>query len=102
MQKLIRARYLAPAIHALLFFTTTVIYWLSSEAFGSGPARVPFGILLIADLPISLPTIEVMLTSAKYGSFAWAAWGILGTGWWYLIGIAIEAKARRDSKTSTK
>lgn len=60
-----------------------------------GPSAIPFGILFVADLPISMIAFGVMFTSSDMGPVAAAVWGVLGTLWWFAIGIAIDARIRR-------
>ncbi len=66
----------------------------------NGPSGLPFGILLIADLPFSIIAFGVMFTSAAYGDIAFALWGVIGTLWWHLLGRAIDALIRRIRRNS--
>jgi len=68
----------------------------------NGPAGLPFDVLFFADLPISAIAFGVMFTSAERGLLAWSLWGVVGTLWWYFLGLSIEAWIRRFSKTSEK
>ena len=56
---------------------------------------MPFGILVIADLPFSIIAFGVMFTSWAYGDLAFAMWGVVGTLWWHLLGRGIDALIRR-------
>jgi len=76
--------------------------WISSKPILNGPARLPFGILWVVDLPISAIAFSVMFTSAENDWFAWAVWGVVGTGWWYFLGRSMEALQRRFSSKLEK
>ncbi|PYT48374.1 MAG: hypothetical protein DMG44_15220 [Acidobacteria bacterium] len=102
MLNLLRARFTVPVLHALLFVTTSVLMWISSKPILDGPARLPFGILWVADLPISAIAFSVMFTSAEYGWFAWAVWGVVGTVWWYFLSRSMETLQRRFSSKPEK
>jgi len=100
MRKTLQAKYIASEIHALLFISMWVLYSVFSQPMANGPSAVLFAILLAIDLPISSVAFGVLLTSAKYGGVAALLWGLLGTLWWYLIGLAIDARIRshRESR----
>ena len=90
----LRIKYLAPEVHALLFISMWILYFVFSQPVMDGPCGFLFVILLIADLPISFIAFSVMFTSSEMGPFAAVLWGVLGTLWWYVIGIAIDARIR--------
>jgi Tol biopolymer transport system component len=94
MRETLRAKYIAAEIHALLFISMWVLYAGFSQPLADGPSSLPFVILLIADLPISLVAFGVMFTSSEMGTIAAALWGVLGTLWWFAIGFAIDARTR--------
>jgi Tol biopolymer transport system component len=96
MRKTLRVKYIAAEIHALLFISMWVLYAGFSQPLANGPSNLPFVILLIADLPISLIAFGVMFTSAEMGPVAAVLWGVLGTLWWFAIGFAIDARIRRS------
>ncbi len=87
-----QAKYIAPAIHALLFLAMWVLYWVCAQPLMDGPSALPFFILFIADLPISIVAFGAMFTSTANGTLAAVCWGVLGTLWWFLIGLAIDAR----------
>ncbi len=99
-----RARITAPALHACLF-VIAYAYWLLFERNVHRLDRIDLlGILWIADLPISafvsLVNLGVgagMAGHAQIG-LGFISWGVLGTIWWYFLGISIEAWIRRYSK----
>ena len=95
MRRSARAKYIAPAIHALLFLAMWALYAGSHQPLLNGTSRLPYGILLIADMPFSIIAFGVMFTSAKYGDIAFALWGVVGTLWWHLLGRMIDALIRR-------
>jgi WD40-like Beta Propeller Repeat len=94
VRKTLRIKYLAAEIHALLFIAMWLLYSIFSQPLMNGPSAVPFIVLFIADLPISMIAFGVMFTSIKMGPVAAVAWGVLGTLWWFAIGIAIDRRIR--------
>jgi hypothetical protein len=94
MRKTLRLKYVAAEVHALLFIFMWVLYFVFSQPLMDGPAGFLFLILFIADLPISFIAFAVMFTSSERGPITAVLWGILGTLWWFAIGIAIEARVR--------
>ncbi len=103
MRKTLRLKYVAAEVHALLFIFMWVLSFVFSQPLMDGPAGFLFLILFIADLPISFIAFAVMFTSSEMGSTAAVLWGILGTLWWFAIGIAIEARIRshRENRART-
>jgi hypothetical protein len=89
-----RPRLAAPALHMCLFALTWVLFWIQPRPLAQGPADWPFRILFVADLPISLIAFGVMFNSDARFPYALAAWGILGTLWWYFLGCLIEERKR--------
>ena len=65
MRKTLRVKYIAAEIHALLFISMWVLYAGFSQPLANGPSNLPFVILLIADLPISLIAFGVIFTAYK-------------------------------------
>jgi Tol biopolymer transport system component len=94
MRKTLLAKYIASEIHALLFICMWVLYSVFSQPLMDGLSVLPFVILFIADLPISLIAFGVMFTNSKLGTVAAVLWGVLGTLWWFAIGSAIDAWVR--------
>jgi hypothetical protein len=102
MRKPAQAKYIAPAIHALLFVAMWVLYWACGQPLMDGPSALPFFILFLADLPISAFAFGVMFTSSANGALAAVCWGVLGTFWWFLLGLAIDARVRGSRKKHSK
>jgi hypothetical protein len=102
MRSLTRAKYLAPAVHAVLFVCVWVLFRLSSLPLLDGPARVPFGIVFFSDMPISAIAFGVMFSSDEHWVMAVIIWGIVGTLWWYLLGRSIDAWVLRLQKRREK
>jgi hypothetical protein len=102
MSKAAQAKYIAPAIHAVLFLSMWVLYWASAQPLMDGPSALPFYVLFIADLPISFPAFSVMFTSSANGTLAAILWGVFGTLWWVLIGTVIDARIRSFRKKHDK
>jgi len=71
---------------------------VSNKPILDGPAKLPFGVLFLGDFPISAFAFGVMFNSDKNGWTAWGLWGIVGTIWWYFLGLSIEAWTRRPSR----
>jgi len=96
--KLPRARIAAPVLHASLFAIASLLILFSNHALLDGPAGVPVTILWIADIPISLIAFARLFNSSEYAKLTWVVWGVIGTAWWYFLGISIEAWINRLSK----
>jgi Tol biopolymer transport system component len=94
MRKTLRVKYIAAEVHALLFISMCVLYFVFSQPLMNGPSAFLFVILFIVDLPISMIAFGVMFTSSQMGPVAAVLWGVLGTLWWFAIGIAIDARIR--------
>jgi len=103
-----RARITAPALHACLF-VGGYAYWLLFEKSAHHPGRLDLiTIVWIADLPIfalaSIMTLGVgigVVGRAQIG-FAFILWAVLGTIWWYFLGISIEVWIRRFSRNAER
>ena len=93
-----KARWSAPLIHGYVFAFTWVLFWLQAQPLLDGPSRWPFALIFLGDFPISAIAGGAMSVSDKYFPYAVAAWGILGTLWWYFLGRLIEER-RAVSKT---
>ena len=85
-------RLAAPVLHACLFALTWGLFWVQPQPLANGPADWPFRILFCADLPISIIAFGVMFNSDERFPYALAAWGILGTLWWYFLGRLMEGR----------
>lgn len=90
-----QAKYIAPAIHALLFLAMWALYGGFDQPLLDGPAALPFGILFLADFPFSAIAFGVMFTSESNGPIAFALWGVVGTIWWHVLGRSIDAWIHR-------
>ena len=96
-----RARITAPAAHACLF-VIAYAYYLLFERNAHDPSKLDLmAIVWIADLPVSVLasflTLGIGLGVVGTGrvAFAFVVWAVLGTIWWYFLGISIEAWIRR-------
>ena len=99
-----RARITAPAVHACLF-VVAYAYWLLFESHAHHGGRLDLiTIVWIADLPISVLAsfmtlgIGLGVVGRAQTAFAFIVWAVLGTIWWYFLGISIEAWIRRFSR----
>ena len=91
IEKLRRAKYILPAVHAFLFLGM----WASiAVSFGSLAGQF-FAVIMVADLPFSLFAFGVMFQGGRDGTIAFVALGLGGTLWWYLLGLAVDALIRR-------
>jgi Tol biopolymer transport system component len=99
MRKTLRVKYIAAEVHALLFIAMWFLSFVFSQPLMNGPSALPFVILFIADLPISMIAFGVMFTSSEMGRAAAVLWGVLGTLWWFAIGFAIDARIRSYRET---
>jgi hypothetical protein len=95
MEKLRRARYVLPAVHSFLFIAMWASYAVSNSGLGEGLPGLFFFILMVVDLPFSFVAFGVMFEGGKYGTIAAIAWGLGGTLWWCLLGLAFDALIRR-------
>jgi hypothetical protein len=50
--------------------------------------------IFFSDLPFSLVAFGKMWNAGKNVPYAVAAWGIVGTLWWYILGLLIEQGVR--------
>ena len=98
-----RARITAPAAHACLFAVAYSCYLLF-ERNAHHPGKLDLmTIVWIADLPVSVLAsfltlgIGVGVVGGRQVAFAFVVWAVLGTMWWYFLGISIEAWIRRSS-----
>jgi len=87
-----RARLVAPGIHLTVFALTWILYACQQEPLLNGPSRWPFVITFVADLPIAVIAFGVMFTSEAAFPYAVAAWALLGTIWWYFIGLLLLSR----------
>jgi hypothetical protein len=89
-------RYLAPLLHGILFASTWLLYSIFPQPLLDGPARWPFMVLWLADIPISLVCFGFLFAGQVVPALV--AWGVLGTLWWYLIGLGFEKMISRWSR----
>lgn len=85
--KLLTWWWLAPTLHAVLFVTTWLTACVQAQSVLEGPARFGFAILFIVDFPISLVAFSKMWDGRLV--YGLSLWSILGTAWWYFLGILI-------------
>lgn len=91
LRQLRSPRYALATLHVFVFLLMwLLIYWRQPVPATDGPARWPFNLLFLADFPISLFAFAAMFDSGANLPYALAAWGILGTFWWYALGAGIE------------
>jgi hypothetical protein len=94
MHQLRRRRYLAPFLHVCLFALTWIMNLVFPQALLDGPAVFPFAVLFVADIPISLVCFGLMFSGRTV--LGLSAWGVLGTLWWYLLGLGMEKRLQRS------
>ena len=102
-----RARITAPTVHACLF-VGGYAYWLLFERSAHHPGKLDLmAILWIADLPVSVLAsfmtlgIGFVIGRAQV-AFGFILWAVLGTIWWYFLGISIEVWIRRFSRNAER
>jgi hypothetical protein len=83
----------AATLHVFLFGLTGILYAISQQPLLNGPSRWPFTIVFLADLPISVIAFAAMFGGQRHALYFLAAWGVLGTLWWYILGLLIQVKA---------
>jgi hypothetical protein len=85
--KFLRSQWLAPTLHMLLFAITWLTAFAQAQPLLDGPASWGFFILSIIDFPISMVAFSKMWDGKMV--YGLSLWGILGTVWWYFLGILI-------------
>ena len=94
-RRFLRSEWLAPALHIGLFAITWLTYFLQNAPLFDGPSRWGFNVLFFADLPISVVAFSKFWDGQVL--YALSLWGILGTMWWYFLGIGFRALLGRKS-----
>lgn len=89
-----RSLLLAPTLHILIFATAWLADLAQSQPLLVGVSRWGFGVLFVADFPISLVAFSWLWDGRRVEALSF--WAILGTAWWYLLGLWILR--RRASK----
>src|SRR4051794_8921058 len=85
---LLRSRWFAPTLHVFLFATAWLCASFQSQPLLDGPARWGVYVLFFADFPISVIGFSLMWDGRQDEGLL--LWGIVGTAWWYLIGLLIQ------------
>jgi hypothetical protein len=100
-----RARITAPAVHVCLFVVAYGYWLLFERGAHHNNARLDLiSIVWIMDLPIAILAsfltlgIGLGVVGRAQTAFAFTVWFVLGTIWWYFLGISIEAWIRRFSR----
>jgi hypothetical protein len=85
---LLKSRWFAPALHALLFAITCLTALIQPQPILDGPARWSFMFLFLADLPFSVIGFsEIWDKRLVVGLLLW---GTAGTAWWYMLGLWVQ------------
>jgi hypothetical protein len=87
--KFLGSKWFPPTLHIVLFAITWLTDLAQSQPLLDGPARWGFALLFIADFPISLVAFSAMWDGRLV--YALMLWGILGTVWWYFLGLWIHS-----------
>ena len=53
---------------------------------------LPFAIIFLADIPVSVIAFGAMFGGSPHAMYFLAAWGIVGTVWWFFLGLLIQVK----------
>ena len=97
-ERLLRSKYVLPAIHAVLFLAMWGSYALSNWGLSEGFTGLLFAVLMIVDLPFSIVAFGYIFQGGRDADVAVIAWGVGCTVWWYLLGLVREALIRRKSR----
>jgi hypothetical protein len=87
----------APLLHICVFVVTWLLFWVQPQPLFDGPSRFPFAIIFVADLPFSAFFFGIIFTSSERFAYAVAAWGVVGTLWWWFLGNLIDKRRHRTS-----
>ena len=90
-----RSPWFAAGLHAAFFGVTWLTAAAQPQPLLDGPARWGVYILFVIDLPVSAVGFSLMWD--KKLVLGLLVWGIIGTAWWYLLGLWL----RRRSRAST-
>lgn len=74
MRQLLRARFIAPTLHAILFAVTTYYVVLRNLPILDPPALLPVAVLFFADFPMSVIAAGVIFTSPVMVDLLGACW----------------------------
>lgn len=84
----LRSLWLFPSLHVLLFAATWLTAFVQPQPLLDGPARWGVCVLFFADLPVSVIAFSLMWDEKLIAGLL--LWGLVGTAWWYLLGLAIQ------------
>lgn len=103
MRSLPRLAITLPVLHVFFSVVTLALYAISPQPLLEGPARFTFYILWVADFPISAMAFGAMYVSQHDAPYAAAGWAVVGTLWWYCIGVVLGAiHEHRQNRRATK
>lgn len=88
-RRFLRSEWLAPTLHIVVFAATWLTNLVQKEPLLDGPARWGFNLLFFADFPISVVAYSKMWDGRLF--YGLSLWGVLGTAWWYFLGIGIRS-----------
>jgi hypothetical protein len=95
-----RARITAPVLHASLFGLTSILFLIPNKGLLDGLAGIFVAILWTADIPFSVIASNKLISNDQFPKVVWAIWGVIGTAWWYFLGISIDAWKTRLSRNT--
>ena len=103
-RQLKRPRFFAPILH-LTLFAVMIVAALKPDAFDvrGGLAGFAFWTLCLIDFPISIFGFGMMWSAGEAERSlapALIIWAVLGTVWWFLLGLSTEAWMRRFRRKS--
>lgn len=97
-----RPRFIAPTLHLIVFLIMVAAASKPNAFDVRGPiAGFAFWTLCLFDIPISIFAFGMMWGAAEADSSSslpgliLVLWAVLGTLWWFLLGLSIEAWIRR-------
>jgi len=102
VQKVIRSsvqsRWFAPVLHAVLFGLTWLTAFVQPQPILDGPARWGFIVLFFGDFPVSVIGFSAIWDHKLV--FGLLLWGIVGTAWWYFLGVWFQRRRTKKSLTA--
>lgn len=87
----------AAASHVFLFGLTSVFYTVQQQPIVGELSGLSFWIVFLTDLPVSWIALGAM-SGWPHAAYYFTAWLVLGTLWWYLLGLLIQVKMSEDRR----
>jgi hypothetical protein len=102
MRRFAQFKYIAPAIHALLFIAFCIICPSPNHCVAPRLAVVLFEILWRVDWPFSIVVFGIMYEGGRGAMIAVIVWwGVGCTLWWHVLGRGMDALVRRFRRSQS-